>query len=128
VRAAAAGLPVEFAGWVGDIGAALSALDLVLVPSAPYEATPRVIMEAFAAGVPVMAYPSGGIPELIENERTGFLARTAAEMAARAIELLGQGRDRLAAVSGAAGTVGRTRFSLDRFHREVLDAMQAAAG
>jgi glycosyltransferase involved in cell wall biosynthesis len=126
VRAAAAGLPIEFAGWVDSVGEALSTLDLLLVPSAPYEATPRVIMEAFAAGVPVMAFPSGGIPELIDDDRTGFLARSGGEMARRAIELLTNNRDRLAAVSGAAGSVGRTRFSLARFHREVLDVMESA--
>ena len=127
VRAAAAGLPIEFAGWVDDVGAALSSLDLLLAPSFPYEATPRVIMEAFAADVPVMAFPSGGIPELIDHDRTGFLAASAGEMARRVIELLTDDRDRLVAVSGAAGEVGRTRFNIQRFHREVLDAIESAA-
>jgi glycosyltransferase involved in cell wall biosynthesis len=33
-----------------------------------------VILEAFAAGVPVVAFPAGGIPELIEDGQSGFLA------------------------------------------------------
>ena len=62
VRAAAQNLPVEFPGWIPDVGAAFSELDLLLVPSNGYEATTRVILEAFAAGVPVIAFRSGGIP------------------------------------------------------------------
>jgi glycosyltransferase involved in cell wall biosynthesis len=128
VRAAAASLPIEFAGWTADIHAALSGLDLLLVPSTAYEATPRVIMEAFADAVPVIAFPSGGIPELIDDNRTGFLARSAEEMASLAIDLLTRDRERLEMVATNAGTEGRTRFSIERFHREVLDLMETVAG
>src|SRR5206468_10417372 len=73
VREAAAGLPVEFMGWRDDIGAVLSELDLLVAPSAPVEATTRVILEAYAAGVPVVASASGGIPEIVRDGQTGFL-------------------------------------------------------
>ena len=62
VRARAVGVPVEFAGWITDVYAALARIDVLLVPSAPPEATTRVILEAYAAGVPVVAFASGGIP------------------------------------------------------------------
>src|SRR5437879_2331964 len=73
VREAAAGLPFEFSGWCDDVGAALSQLDLLVVPSAPGEATTRVILESYAAGVPVVASSSGGIPEIVSDGETGFL-------------------------------------------------------
>jgi len=73
VRKAAAGLPVEFLGWRDDIHTVLAGLDLLVVPSAPGEATTRVILEAFAAGVPVVATRSGGIPEIIADGETGYL-------------------------------------------------------
>ena len=47
-----------------------------------------MILEAFAAGVPVIAFPSGGIPEVVENGVTGLLAKDREEMAQSAIELL----------------------------------------
>ncbi|HMC60816.1 MAG TPA: glycosyltransferase family 4 protein, partial [Candidatus Solibacter sp.] len=88
VRAAAKGLPVEFAGWVQDVYPALAELDLVLVPSDGHEGTTRVILEAFAAGVPVVAFRSGGIPEILEHGHGGWLAGNAQEMARTAIEFL----------------------------------------
>jgi glycosyltransferase involved in cell wall biosynthesis len=127
VRLAAAGLPVEFAGWTRDVHQALASLDLLLVPSAAHEATPRVILEAFTVGVPVIAFPSGGIPELIEDGRTGFLATSPEAMARLAVDLLSGERERLAAVSRAAGAAWTRKFQLDRFHREILDHMEEAA-
>jgi len=70
------GLPITFAGWQSDISCALRDLDVLVVPSLSYDATPRIVMEAFSAGTPVVAFSSGGIPELIENGRTGFLVNT----------------------------------------------------
>ncbi len=86
VRAAADGMPVEFAGWSSDVYGALSGLDVLLVPSSAQEATTRVIPEAYAAGVPVVAFASGGIGEVVTSGHDGFLVRSVEEMAQRAIE------------------------------------------
>src|SRR5205823_5756094 len=48
-------LPIEFLGWRDDILRVLADLDLLVVPSSPVDSAPRVIFEAFAAGVPVVA-------------------------------------------------------------------------
>jgi glycosyltransferase involved in cell wall biosynthesis len=127
VHAAAEGLPVEFQGWVTDVYTALAGLDLVLVPSASHEATTRVILEAFAAGVPVIAFRSGGIPEVVEDRRTGWLAGSAEEMARLAIELLTGDPARLAAVAQAARESCARNFTLERWCRQVLEAMERAA-
>jgi glycosyltransferase involved in cell wall biosynthesis len=50
----------------------LAALDLLVVPSVS-ESLPNVILEAMAAGVPVVASRVGGVPEVIEHEKTGLL-------------------------------------------------------
>jgi len=57
VRRAAAGLPMEFRGWVGDI-TRLAELDLLLCPRTGRRPR-RVIPEAFAAGVPAIAFDTG---------------------------------------------------------------------
>ena len=63
---------VIFTGFLEDIQAILSLLDVVLLASTIPEACPRTIIEAMAAGVPVIATPLGGSKELVTPE-TGIL-------------------------------------------------------
>jgi len=127
VRAEAEGLPIEFAGWCDDIRDVLSALDLVVVPSAAVEATPRVIPEAFSAGIPVVAFRSGGIPEIIEDGVTGVLsAPTAQDLASKLLELFSNGGAVFDSFSTRAQAAFAVRFSLDRYRSEVLDVVGRA--
>ena len=105
----------------------MAQLDLLLVPSAPHEATTRVILEAFAAGVPVIAFPSGGIPEVVEDGVTGLLARTSEDMAQRALELLTGDPRRLISIAQVARESWTRRFTLERYHHQILRAIEAAA-
>lgn len=45
----------------------------VLVPSEWYENNPMTIIEAYKLGVPVIGANIGGIPELIQSKKTGFI-------------------------------------------------------
>jgi glycosyltransferase involved in cell wall biosynthesis len=117
---------VEFAGWAGDVYAAMRNLDLLLVPSAGHEATTRVILEAHAAGLPVIAFRSGGIPEVVRHGFDGWLVQSAEEMAQLAVELLGDPR-RLRAAAENARESWRTRFRLDRFQENLLEAVEGIA-
>jgi glycosyltransferase involved in cell wall biosynthesis len=128
VRAAAAGLPVEFAGWVPDVYAALAGLDLVLAPSAAHEATPRVVLEAFAAGVPVVAFRSGGIPEVLDHGHGGWLADSVEEMARLSVDFLTAAPEVRAAVGQAARDNWRRRFTLDRFQEAVIRQLENHVG
>jgi glycosyltransferase involved in cell wall biosynthesis len=47
--------------------------DLFVLPTLPGEGIPRVLLEAMAAGVPVVATRVSGIPSLIEHQRNGLL-------------------------------------------------------
>lgn len=46
----------------------------VLLLTSDYEGQPMVLLEAFAAGLPVVAGAVGGIPELVEHGTNGYLA------------------------------------------------------
>jgi glycosyltransferase involved in cell wall biosynthesis len=127
VRAAARGLPIEFPGWAADVYKVLAEIDVLLVPSGSGEATPRVIPEAFAAGVPVIAFASGGIPEIIEHDRTGFLVRSAEEMVGCTIDLLSGSHERLCSISQASRNAWETRFTPEYFQLRLLEVMKAAA-
>jgi len=49
----------------GELADALSAIDVLVVPSVWYENTPFVVLEAFCAGRPVIASNLGGLSELV---------------------------------------------------------------
>jgi glycosyltransferase involved in cell wall biosynthesis len=64
MRSLAQGLPVEFLGFVSP-RELFDRIDVLVVPSIWAEPLPRSILEAYAAGVPVIGANSGGIPDLI---------------------------------------------------------------
>lgn len=129
VKKLAAGLPVEFTGWQEDIPRVLADLDLLVVPSASVDATPRVILEAFSAGVPVVAFSAGGIPEIVEDGRTGFLVSLSSPdaLAAAVINLLREQPQRLAEASTAARQAWRRKFNLDRYRADISSVIAGAA-
>jgi glycosyltransferase involved in cell wall biosynthesis len=63
---------VHFAGWVTGPWTAQWSLDALVVPSRS-EGFGLAVVEAMLAGIPVVATDVGGLPELIEHERTGLL-------------------------------------------------------
>jgi glycosyltransferase involved in cell wall biosynthesis len=63
---------VVFAGYQPDVLGVLAAVDLVLHPSR-HEAFPTALLEAMAAGVPVIATSVGGIPEIVSDGEDGIL-------------------------------------------------------
>ncbi len=128
VRAAASQVDVALHGWAPDPYAVLEKLDLLLVPSAGHEATTRVILEAFAVGVPVIAFRSGGIPEVVHDGVNGFLVRSADEMAERSVELLSGDPARAAEISRAARESWSHQFTLEGYRAHLVTALRHAAG
>jgi glycosyltransferase involved in cell wall biosynthesis len=128
VREEAAGLPVEFLGWRDDVRTILSDLDLLVVPSAAGEATTRVILEAFAAGVPVVASSSGGIPEIVSDGDTGFLTPPSdpAKLAARIRDAM-TNPAALQRVAENAQRVVREHYTLEQYQARVMSLLQRSA-
>jgi glycosyltransferase involved in cell wall biosynthesis len=71
-RAEAERLPVRLVGWRDDVPALLRLCAVVALPSRR-EAFGRILIEAMAAGVPVVASGVGGIPEVCVDGVTGLL-------------------------------------------------------
>jgi glycosyltransferase involved in cell wall biosynthesis len=64
---------VRFLGLRTDVGRLLQAGDLVLLSSIS-EGIPLTLIEAMAAGLPVVSTNVGGVGEVVEDGRTGLLA------------------------------------------------------
>lgn len=71
---------VKFMGWREDIHEIMPVFDLLVLPSLN-EGMGRVLVEAMAAGKPVVASEVGGIPDLVKHGETGYLVRPADEKA-----------------------------------------------
>jgi glycosyltransferase involved in cell wall biosynthesis len=56
-----------------DIGKAMQRCDLVAVPSRCLETGPLVVLEAFAAGTPILGTRLGGIAEIVTDRLDGIL-------------------------------------------------------
>lgn len=121
-------LPIEFIEWQNDISELYENLDLLVVPSAPQEATTRVIFEAFAYGVPVVAFPSGGIPEIMKDNETGFLAQgtTTEALAQRICSVLRMRPADLNAVTDAALQSWQANFTVEHYRKDVCDILHEA--
>ena len=65
---------VRFMGLRTDIPDVLGAMD-IFVLSSEWEGNPLSVMEAMASGLPVVSTAVGGVPDLFENGREGFLVR-----------------------------------------------------
>jgi glycosyltransferase involved in cell wall biosynthesis len=124
LRQLAVGLPVEFTGWQEDVNAILARLDVLVVPSLREPGAPRVVLEAFAARVPVVAFVSGGIPEMVVHSKTGFLIEPPwpEALAARLVTLLDEPKA-LHAAAARAHEAWKEKFMLERYQREVLEVI-----
>ena len=65
---------VRFLGWTAA-ETFFAGIDCLVVPSVWPDPQPRVVFESFMHGVPVIGSRAGGIPEQIDEDRTGWLFR-----------------------------------------------------
>ncbi|MDQ2803007.1 MAG: glycosyltransferase [Pseudomonadota bacterium] len=93
-RVKAAGLEdsIHWAGYVQDVDAELARMDVLVLPSLYGEGLPMVILEAMAAGVPVVASELAGVPQAVRDGIDGLLVEPgAAGQLARALRALIRG-------------------------------------
>jgi glycosyltransferase involved in cell wall biosynthesis len=114
-------------GFRADPTECYRAASIVVVPSR-VEPFGNVAVEAMAAGRAVVATDVGGLPEIVDDGRTGLLCPPddAAALAAAITRLLDDSAfARRVAQAGAASV--RMRFGMARFAAELRDAVDTAA-
>ena len=107
-------------GHRDDVMSLLDAFDLFLLPS-EHEAFPTALLEAMAAGVPVVASAVGGVPEIVDDHVSGRLIDPpvpSEELAETVSELLRSPETR-ARMSVAARSRFAEHFSLERWGEQL---------
>ena len=101
-------------------------LPCIIAPNGDRDGIPNVILEAMAAGVPVVSTPVSGIPEVIHDERTGLLVPEADVdgLAAAITRLLGDADLRLRLGREARQFVER-EFDMTRNLDRLMDEFRA---
>ncbi len=93
---------VSFLGRRDDLPSLLRQADIFMLTSA-HEGFPNVVLEAMAAGLPVVTTPAGDAPAVVENEATGYVVDSdSVEILAARLIQLAESRD-LRCRLGAAG-------------------------
>lgn len=129
------GAHVVFAGPVfgDDKVKLLAGADLMVLPSYS-EGLPYALLEAMAAGIPVIATPVGAIPDVMAEGIHGFfVAPRDGKAIAAALSILAADRERLSWMSRAcrrrvhaAYTIERLAAQLARYYRDLADGLVVA--
>jgi glycosyltransferase involved in cell wall biosynthesis len=96
---------VVFAGFRSDVPTLLGCMDCFVLASTRTEGVPQSLLQAFAAGVPVVASDVGGVPEVVVDGVTGLLVR------AESAPALAHGMERI--LADPVGAVRRARAARD---------------
>lgn len=123
---------VVLAGRRTDVASVLDALDVCLHPSR-LDAFPTTLIEALATSAPVLSTSVGGIPEIIEEGKTGVLIAgpPTAGALADALEGLLADPSRRSALAEAGRRAYEERFTAEpwiRSTRALYDSVLAEAG
>lgn len=108
---------VHFIGLRTDVPDVLGAAD-VFVLSSDYEGNPLAVIEAMAAGLPIASTAVGGVPELLENGREGFIVQPgrAEQLSEAMVTLLKDGKLRRA-MGAAAAARAKDKFDVSAMIR-----------
>jgi glycosyltransferase involved in cell wall biosynthesis len=112
---------VTLAGWVDPPWTQRLTFQILVAPSLE-DSFPLVLLEAMMAGIPVVASNVGGIPEIVEEGRTGTLVPPRDPVAlAHAIEQLLQDEPLRLAMGLQSGEAARSRFSVATMAKQFED-------
>lgn len=129
IDASPAGRQMRLIPVTPDVEAWYGMSDLLICAS-DVESLPRTVLEAMAWETPVLATAVFGLPELIEEGKTGWLCepRDVRELAAALDRALSVPRDEGERVGRAARELVARRHDLSEYSRQIAELFERAAG
>ncbi len=124
VRASGLATRVHLLGKIGYVSEVLAASD-VFVLGSNWEGNPLAVMEAMAAGLPVVATEVGGVPELVRHGIDGLLVPMGAAAAfSQAMKCLIENPERRGDMAAAAQNRASSEFRVERMVSQYADLYQ----
>lgn len=115
---------IEISGFLSQekVLNCLSEAFFLIVPSRWYEGFPRVILEAYALGVPVIASNLGSMAELVRDNETGLLFKAGdSEDLASKVKLAIESPTDLARWGRRAQEIFREQYTADAAYKRLID-------
>ncbi len=99
-----------------DVGSVLTDIDIFVLPSTEPDPFPTVVLEAMAAGKPIVAFAHGGVCEMVQDGVSGLLCEPGSALSmSRAIASLASDAVRRQAMGQAARQRLQTQFAREVF-------------
>lgn len=110
---------VFFCGLTDDVYSVMEKCDIFVLPSL-FEGMPMTLIEAMGTGMPILASNVGGIPDMIENEKTGLLCEPTVESIVEGLErLISSEKERKQ--FGENAVISSERFSADKMAKDYYE-------
>jgi glycosyltransferase involved in cell wall biosynthesis len=119
---------LRFVGRIPDLSSTYQQATIFVLTS-EHEGTPNVLLEAMASGLPVAATRVGGVPEIVQHGRTGFLVSqdNLDDLTTAIVELM-RNPDRAREMGVRARAYVEGTHSVHRLHAYLADLYDAALG
>lgn len=119
---------VLFLGFREDVSEVYAITDVIVVPSR-YEAFGRVIVEAMLCGIPVVATKVAGIPEIIDDQRSGILIPSREpRILANAVLSLFEDPGKMRRIGGEGRRSAQQRFSVEQMIHGIEGVLTGCVG
>lgn len=110
---------IFFCGLTDDVYSVMESTDIFVLPSL-FEGMPMTLIEAMGTGMPILASNVGGIPDMIENEKSGLLCEpTVEEVAAGLEKLISSEEDRK--LYGQNAVISSEKYSADKMAKDYYE-------
>jgi len=115
---------IQFLGFKSgdDLWSLIHNTRAIVLPSEWYENAPISILEAFAAGKPVIGANIGGIPEMLQNDVTGLTFKSAdiEDLTDKILKINTYSDDKVSALGKNARDFVSSTFTAERYYTDMI--------